>query len=150
MYHQNLSTKQVGQRNCKVVQDQNKNSFQVKIMLTDAIKKRGNILEMGLDLDFPPQLMLHTFFLHLRLEQHLQRHNGLQLLYPRKVDIAKLALSKRPANVEVVNGNLPKNDNLSVTKETQDSSAYFVPLAFKDSYLGGETDEVPTHSLPGP
>jgi len=47
---------------------------------------------MCLNLNLPPELMLDTLLLHLGLEQHLQRDNGIQLLHPGKVDITKFAL----------------------------------------------------------
>lgn len=63
---------------------------------------------MGLNLNLSPELMLHTFFLHLRLEQHLQCHNCLEFLHSRKIDISKFSLSKWPTNVKVINGNFPE------------------------------------------
>lgn len=50
-------------------------------------------LEMWLNLNFPPELMLHTLLFHLGLKQHLQCHNGLQLLHPSEIDITELPLS---------------------------------------------------------
>lgn len=63
---------------------------------------------MGLNLNLSPELMLHTFFLHLRLEQHLQCNNCLEFLHSRKIDISKFSLSKWPTNVKVINGNFPE------------------------------------------
>lgn len=65
---------------------------------------------MSLNLNFPPELMLHTFLLHLWLKQHLQRHNGLQLLHPGKVDVTEFALSQGPTNVKIIDGDFPETE----------------------------------------
>lgn len=62
--------------------------------------------EVGLDLNLPPELMLHPLFLNLGLEQNLQRHNGFQLALAGQVDIPKLAFTQWPTNVEVLNRKL--------------------------------------------
>lgn len=60
--------------------------------------------EVRLDLDFSPQLMFDSFLLHLRLEQNLQSHDDLQLPVSCEVNVTKLPLSERTADVEVFNG----------------------------------------------
>lgn len=62
---------------------------------------------MRLDLDLSPQLMLDSLLLHLRLEQDLQRHDGLQLALSRQIHVPELALSQRTPDVEVFYGELP-------------------------------------------
>lgn len=62
---------------------------------------------MGLNLNLPPELVLHALFLHLRLEEHLQRHDEVQLLIPGQVNVPKLAFSEWPPNVKVIDGEFP-------------------------------------------
>lgn len=58
--------------------------------------------QVRLDLNLPPQLVLHVALAQLRLVQHLERHDVAAGLFARQVDVAKLALAQRPANVKVV------------------------------------------------
>ena len=62
---------------------------------------------MGLNLNLSSQLMLHALFLDLRLEHHLQHHDGFQRLLPRKVDIPVLALTQRFTNFKVLQSPFP-------------------------------------------
>lgn len=63
---------------------------------------------MRLDLDLSPQLVLHAFLLHLRLEEHLQSHDHLQLPLARQIHVTELPLPQRTADVEVSDGELPE------------------------------------------
>lgn len=56
---------------------------------------------MGLDLHFPPELVLHPSLLKLMLEENLKGQDELALTLPGQVDIAKFTLSQGPANVKV-------------------------------------------------
>lgn len=64
---------------------------------------RTHLPEVRLDFDLSPELMFHTFLLHLGFKEHLQGHDNLQLLFSSQVHIPKLALSQWPTNIEVLN-----------------------------------------------
>lgn len=104
---------------------------------------------MGLNLNLSPELMLHTFFLHLRLEQHLQCHNCLEFLHSRKIDISKFSLSKWPTNVKVINRNFPeiKTNKSSFKYSGQRQHIRNIELA---TYFEAELEDEPMHSLAGP
>ena len=57
---------------------------------------------MGLDLDLPAQLVLHTLLLYLRLEEDFERHDETAFLLPSQVHISKLAFAQRTPNLKVV------------------------------------------------
>lgn len=58
---------------------------------------------MGLDFDLPAQLVLHTLFLYLRLEEDLECHDEMAFLLPSQVHISKFAFAQRTPNLKVVN-----------------------------------------------
>lgn len=67
------------------------------------LRVRRPLLQMSLDFDLPAQLMLHTFLLYLRLEEHLERHDEMAFLLPSQVHISKLAFAQRTPNLKVIN-----------------------------------------------
>lgn len=58
--------------------------------------------EMRLNLHFSPQLVLHPGLLQLVLEEHLQGQDEFSLPLSCQVDVAKLPLSQRTANVKIL------------------------------------------------
>ena len=58
--------------------------------------------QVCLDLNLPPQLMLHICLLQLRLEQHLESHDELADPLPCQIHSAKLSLTQWPANLKVI------------------------------------------------
>ena len=59
---------------------------------------------MRLNLDLAPQLMLNGCFLQLRLEQNFQGDDVFAFLLACKVHVPKLALSKWPPDIKIVQG----------------------------------------------
>eukprot|EP00966_Prymnesium_polylepis_P122942 2842567-Prymnesium_polylepis.2 len=57
--------------------------------------------QVRLDLNLTAQLMLDACLAQLRLVQHLQRDDEVRLLLARQVDLAKLPVAERLADVEV-------------------------------------------------
>lgn len=64
-------------------------------------KIRQLLPEVGLDLHFSPELVLHTGLLKLILEENLEGQDELALTLPGQVDVAKFTLPQGAANVEV-------------------------------------------------
>lgn len=62
---------------------------------------------MSLDLNFPPQLMLHVGLLQLRLEQHFEGNDVLARLLSCQVNVAELPPPKWTANLKVIKGPFP-------------------------------------------
>lgn len=60
-----------------------------EVLLT---KSRQFLPEVGLDLHFSPELVLHTSLLKLILEENLEGQDELALTLPGQVDVAKLTL----------------------------------------------------------
>lgn len=60
------------------------------------------ILQMGLDFDLPPQLVLHALLLDLRLEEDLEGHDEMAFLLPSQVHISKFAFAQRTPDFKVV------------------------------------------------
>ena len=59
------------------------------------------VLQMGLNLNLTPQLVLNTSLGELRLEEHLESDNVMALFLARKVHVTKLATTQGFANVKV-------------------------------------------------
>ena len=57
--------------------------------------------EVGLDLDLPPELVLHVVVLQLVLEEDLERNNVSGLPLPGEVDVSELSPAQGPSYVEV-------------------------------------------------
>lgn len=73
---------------------------------------------MGLNLNLSSELVLHAFLLHLRLEEHFQCHNEIQLLIPCNVHVPKLALAQGPPDVKVMDGEFPDKERRQGCKTT--------------------------------
>ena len=56
---------------------------------------------MRLDLDLPAQLVLDARLAQLVLEEHLERNDEVRLLLARQVDLAKLPVPQRLADIKV-------------------------------------------------
>ena len=56
---------------------------------------------MSLYLDLPPQLVLHPRLAELVFEEHLERHDEVRLLLASEVDLAKLPVPQRLADIKV-------------------------------------------------
>lgn len=56
---------------------------------------------MRLDLDLPSQLVLDARLAQLVLEEHLERNDEVRLLLARQVDLAKLPVPQRLADIKV-------------------------------------------------
>ena len=56
---------------------------------------------MRLDLDLPPELVLHLRLDQLRFEEDFQSNNIFALLLSCQVHVSKLSLAQRSANVKV-------------------------------------------------
>ena len=61
------------------------------------------MLQVALNLDLPAQLNLNVMLDEVALVQDLDSHYELGLLLSRKVNVAKLAFTKRFSDFEIIN-----------------------------------------------
>ena len=63
---------------------------------------------MSLNFDLSTKLMFDARFRQLILEENLERHDEVRLLLACKIDLAKLAVTERLADIEIVERPLPR------------------------------------------
>ena len=62
---------------------------------------------MGLDFNFPAQLVFQAFLLYLRLEQDFQGHDEMVFLQASQVNIPKFSLAERTPDFKIINCETP-------------------------------------------
>lgn len=93
--------------------------------------------EVTLDLDLPPQLVLHPFLLHLGFEEHLQRHDELGVLLPGQVDVSEFPFAQRPPDLKVVDGEDPPWPGVDTGQERVKAGETPTPLFWGGANLWG-------------
>ena len=68
---------------------------------------RLSLLEMGLDFNFPAQLVFQAFLLYLGLEQDFQGHDEMVFLQASQVHIPEFSLAERTPDFKIIDCETP-------------------------------------------